>query len=372
MPLYSPRSALTGPEIVVAAYNASEQAQAMADYVCDGVADNVEIQAAIDSLPASGGKVLLTEGSFLISGTVSLPSTKRMTLAGLGPVTSELYLAASANCEMLLVQGQQQVVTDLSLNGNYANNAAGSYGIRVTNTKVWLERLWITNTKTTGIYIIGTAGTPAHANKLTNLYLSGCQQDGIELGQYAYDAQLNNVWIGTSGRDGVRINTSNIMMQNVHSWGNTGNGIYVNSGSNGLTQIFGSYCEQNGDRGIRLGSSSPGCVISGTICRQNVSQGIYAFSSDKLTVQGCTIIDSGYGGAGQPGIKLDTVTGAVITGSTFYDTRTAGSKTQTYAIADAGGADYVLFVANDARAASHKTGSTSLVGANNVVASNLV
>ena len=38
--------------LVVAAADASAASQARADYVCHGIADDVEIQAAIDSLPA--------------------------------------------------------------------------------------------------------------------------------------------------------------------------------------------------------------------------------------------------------------------------------------------------------------------------------
>ena len=57
--------------MVVAASDASAASRALADYFCDGVADDVQIQAAIDALPAVGGKVKLTEGNFS-SGSLSL------------------------------------------------------------------------------------------------------------------------------------------------------------------------------------------------------------------------------------------------------------------------------------------------------------
>ena len=51
--------------IVVAASNSSPTSRAQADFVADGVDDQVEIQAAIDALHQhNGGKVLLTEGTF--------------------------------------------------------------------------------------------------------------------------------------------------------------------------------------------------------------------------------------------------------------------------------------------------------------------
>ena len=48
--------------LVVAASNSLDKYRA--DYVCDGTDDNVEIQNAINALPAGGGRVLLLEGTY--------------------------------------------------------------------------------------------------------------------------------------------------------------------------------------------------------------------------------------------------------------------------------------------------------------------
>src|SRR3990167_10758410 len=58
----------------VAASDASAASIAMADYVCDGTADDVDINAAIAALPATGGKVMLTEGTFTIASPILLVS----------------------------------------------------------------------------------------------------------------------------------------------------------------------------------------------------------------------------------------------------------------------------------------------------------
>src|SRR3989338_6523001 len=59
---------IKGPTLLVAANDASAAAKRWADYTCDGTADDVQIQAAIDALPASGeiqdGTVVLSEGTF--------------------------------------------------------------------------------------------------------------------------------------------------------------------------------------------------------------------------------------------------------------------------------------------------------------------
>ena len=51
---------------VVAASNSDSVSKAQADYKCDGVDDQVEIQAAIYALPANGGKISLAEGAFTV------------------------------------------------------------------------------------------------------------------------------------------------------------------------------------------------------------------------------------------------------------------------------------------------------------------
>lgn len=58
--------------LVVAANDSLDKSKAQADYVCDGVADNVEIQAAIDAIPSVGGKVVLLEGTYVLAATITL------------------------------------------------------------------------------------------------------------------------------------------------------------------------------------------------------------------------------------------------------------------------------------------------------------
>ena len=56
--------------VVVAASNSQNPEKA--DYICDGTADEVEIQAAIDALSSVGGLVYLSEGTFNISSPIQM------------------------------------------------------------------------------------------------------------------------------------------------------------------------------------------------------------------------------------------------------------------------------------------------------------
>lgn len=49
---------------LVAASDTSLERQNAANFRCDGTADDVEFQAAVDALPDDGGEVVLTEGAF--------------------------------------------------------------------------------------------------------------------------------------------------------------------------------------------------------------------------------------------------------------------------------------------------------------------
>lgn len=69
--------------LVVAASDSSTKSKNGADYVCDGVADEVEINAAMNALPATGGRVELREGTFTIADSITFPADS-ITLEGQG------------------------------------------------------------------------------------------------------------------------------------------------------------------------------------------------------------------------------------------------------------------------------------------------
>ncbi len=68
---------------VVAASDSTAASKAQADYVCDGTADDVQIQAAIDALPAGGGKIILLEGTYKIDAPVNI-NKRYVELSGMG------------------------------------------------------------------------------------------------------------------------------------------------------------------------------------------------------------------------------------------------------------------------------------------------
>lgn len=74
------------PHIILAASNASEASKAGADVVCGGFNDAVELQKALNDLPAIGGMIQLTEGTFTLLSTVSR-AINNVTIQGVGKAT---------------------------------------------------------------------------------------------------------------------------------------------------------------------------------------------------------------------------------------------------------------------------------------------
>ncbi len=83
-----PREQVAGtvPTIFVASANALEKTQTAADFVCDGLDDQVEMNAALRECPP-GGRVLLSEGGFTNTGPVNQVPAERVSISGLGGLT---------------------------------------------------------------------------------------------------------------------------------------------------------------------------------------------------------------------------------------------------------------------------------------------
>jgi len=168
-----PVNGLIGTAIIVAASNASDASKkaalASGGYVCDGTDDDVEIQAAIDALPAGGGKVTLSEGQYNISSSIILPDIYFL-IEGQGWVNTILKLTNGADCNLFDDVGSTNTFLptfrNLYLDGNTDNNSAGS-GIYLASGFAYdlkVEDCAIYSFADSGIYIDGGW---AH-------YISGC------------------------------------------------------------------------------------------------------------------------------------------------------------------------------------------------------
>src|SRR3954454_12424016 len=102
-----------------------------ADYTCDGTADNIELQAAINAVASTGGVVHARAGTYSLSAAITIPSG--VTLAGEGPATVLKAATGLSGTTNLITNGSHAggntgiVIRDLKIDGNRPNRT-GSVG----------------------------------------------------------------------------------------------------------------------------------------------------------------------------------------------------------------------------------------------------
>lgn len=129
---------------MVAANDSSDDHKLFADYLCDGTADEVEIQAAIDALPSRGGEVKLAPGLYNFTDRVEITENKKTIIAGPGARVT----LASGISGFIIDQGVSNArgvyLYDIQIHGgNLANtigvniqdtNWAGLFGVQIEDT----------------------------------------------------------------------------------------------------------------------------------------------------------------------------------------------------------------------------------------------
>lgn len=244
---------------VVAASNASSAFKAQADYVADGTADDVEINAAIASLPLAGGTVLLSEGTFNISAPILIiVSPIILQGQGLGVDTSGrstvIRLADGANTTMLRsgdTTVRKLTPRDLTFNGNGDKQVAGDWdGIDVSYLGIGSMAEW------------------------ANFEVIRAKRDGIH-NDSSHFYVFGDILTWNNGRDGIRsewIQGSNVR---IYSSGNASSGFNGNFGDS-YAEL---YLENNAYWG---GIMSPHQSIVKVWTKSNFWSGLYLSGSNSI------------------------------------------------------------------------------------------
>jgi hypothetical protein len=198
---------------VVAPNDASTAVKAVADYACDGTADEVELQAAINASPV-GGSVYLLPGTF----NVAAPVVRKPNRAYVG-------IGGGINASVII-----KVANGSSANFQAAGGVSG----------VLVPESWDTNaTAATGpVTIMGLAVNGNRANNATG------QHCGFLLGHgeywshyenlYAYECKLDGFRFPVLGKNGSSLmagGVSDIRCRDFLATANTGHGLYAQKSS---------------------------------------------------------------------------------------------------------------------------------------------
>jgi parallel beta-helix repeat protein len=266
--------------ITIAASNSLQKSKDQADYVCDGTNDEVEIQAAIDALPDSGGRILLLEGNYLINRQSGKLHALRINksniqLMGVGQ-SSILYLVngqatADSACRVIEIDSTLSDITieDLQINGNSTNQtdntgSAGILGLGTTADSIF--NITISNCYVKNCYFDAVCVRYGNNVAFQNNVIDSCYE-GLLMSYCKRSIMVNNMVSNCDGEDGLEYS------QSLHCQilGN----IVINTKQSGIDVYRSNYVDVISntviDAGEPTGVSGPGIAISGTTV-ENVSR----------------------------------------------------------------------------------------------------
>lgn len=241
-----------------------------ADYLCDGVNDHVEIQAALDALPATGGRVILLDGTYYIEATITLDSY-----------------------QVLEGQGHNTILTTLSSPLALLISAVGAaiahlYNIEIKNLKIDCD---LGGGNFTDVILFEYVESPVVSGCFIRDHLPVGWGTAIELDDCFYSNISYNTFINNLGDADIYVDDTSYTLI-------TGN---ITNGSQSLVKAYDGYgliVNQNiildtDDYGIY--SEVPESVIDGNYINDTFATGIEVAPSGAVVISNNILINCGHG-----------------------------------------------------------------------------
>lgn len=233
---------------VVAASNSKDTTNA--DYVCDGAADEVQINAALNaSSAAPGGCVLLMDGTYDIDASITIPADN-MSLVGMGKCTQ---LTSTYNGNLILIKDRNGILIQSlyisgsaglnAQNGIYDNAAAvrADSGIMIINN-------WIENCGSYGMYLGYDTDPSAGAQDvlIDGNWIKGCGGRAITPGGGASNWIISNnriencgtaIWISNANCNNIFVH-GNLIIGNTAGIVDVGTNTAITDNTHTTTQAY--------------------------------------------------------------------------------------------------------------------------------------
>jgi polygalacturonase len=215
----------------------------------DAADDTAAIQAAIKSLPASGGVVFIPRGTYLVSGGLAVTNANTI-LRGTGPGQTTIKLAPTGKGSPLLSAYAETPnalsnfqLRDLTLEGNKLSGGTGPPHLLTLRRcqGFVIDNVSLLSSPQDGIYVNGDGGGSALKNLgvIRNCYFNGCGGAAILVGQKTDHLSIDNNRL-VDNHSGITIggNSQYCQVTDNSITGNTyGTGILVDNGK----ETFSSY-----------------------------------------------------------------------------------------------------------------------------------
>lgn len=313
--------------IFVAASNASVASKAWAaatgGFVCDGTADEYEINLAIAALPAGGGKVLLSEGTFTLAARINNTTQDNIVLEGVGRGATIITAvnASTIDSVMVRISGRSDCsVRRLSIDGNKANQTILLCGLYLENcNNCDVEDVAILDTTHAGLYF--SSGGSTSPNHVRRVLITGAGDLAVVAGGSAgllleddIGSVIEDVTVfGSSGHGMVLGDCDYTKLIRPYSTNNRFRGIAATSAR---LEIMNLYTAYNGQVGTQiLGHAGGGHRIIGGVTERN------GYRKDSGSANAAVTITGGGGGTAtltdtREAFAPDVWIGAVVTCNT--------------------------------------------------------
>ena len=152
------------------------------DYLCDGVDDQVEINAAIQALPSTGGEIKVLDGTYNITAPISIDK-ERVTFGGCGQSTifKRMWKGSSASDSVITFSKSYCTFKYFQIDGNNRvyNGGSGLYLTEKNMTNILVEGVVCKKTYI-GISLSSAqnstaTGNTCNNNNNTGIFLSSAQ-----------------------------------------------------------------------------------------------------------------------------------------------------------------------------------------------------
>ncbi len=248
--------------------------------------DTAAIQAALDSLPETGGVVYLPEGSYEISSPLIIRTDNTMLMgAGLGNRISGSQKGRGSRIEVdaafvgsaaVLVQRDLDDRTvfgvklvDLAIDGD--SNGTNVDGVLFKSTNGQIDNVAVNSTTGHGIRVVGYSGWTAKQNRITNCVTAyNAAGAGVFLEDYCENTVVTGC-ISHDNLDGVLITETDLQFSNCVFHTNTRYGMYFNNAGS-RSAVNGCKFLTNGQHGLIFDSSTAGfsnISVSGCVFDSN-------------------------------------------------------------------------------------------------------
>lgn len=260
------------------------------DYLCDGTADEAEINAAIQALRSTGGEVVLLDGIYNIASTI-LINKDNVTLSGNGANTK---IVRAFNDDEYADQQGMVIVTNsfCTIKNLYFDGVKGSYtsnaiiGIHSGDNCIVADNT-VVNSSCDGIYVKGNFHT------IDNNIITGCDGNGL----YLYSGNKYTV-------------TNNKIT------GSTLYGMYLYNVKD--SAISNNVCMDNTDCGIKVYWCDR-CTFTGNVLNNNKQCGLYLTRGEGNVISGNTFV-----GNSHYGVYLNSYSSYTIVMSNVFTDNTSG------------------------------------------------